>query len=123
MHPAHAHLYAHVHVVFWPWLWLQLWNLNRWMKESGRGLLISVDRWGNIYVNAISDAPGQGPRSISVPVSPRLAAALAPEGSNSPCPQLPLGSSAARAGLCLSGPQPALGIRFPVQTPGPIPDT
>tara|TARA_R110000787_G_scaffold20114_22_gene59983 strand:- start:230 stop:547 length:318 start_codon:yes stop_codon:yes gene_type:complete len=105
MHPAHAHLYAHVHVVFWPWLWLQLWNLNRWMKESGQGLLISVDRRGTIYVNAISDAPEQGPGSISAPVSARLAAALAPEIEISPCPQLPL------------------GIRFPVHTPGPIPDT
>jgi len=88
MHPAHAHLYAHVHVVFWPWLWLQLWNLNRWMKESRRGLLISVDRWGNIYVNAISDAPGQGPRSISAPVSARLAAALSTEIEISPYPLL-----------------------------------
>ncbi|WP_335593335.1 hypothetical protein [Hyphomonas sp.] len=70
------------------WLWLQLWNLNRWMKESGQGLLISVDRCGTIYVDAITDAPGQGPRSISAPVSPRLAAALSTEIDISPYPQL-----------------------------------
>tara|TARA_R110001606_G_scaffold208166_1_gene355711 strand:- start:116 stop:478 length:363 start_codon:yes stop_codon:yes gene_type:complete len=120
MHPAHAHLYAHVHVVFWPWLWLQLWNLNRWMKESGQGLLISVDRCGNIYVNAISDAPGQGPRSISAPVSPRLAAALSTEIPEVPYPRRTPGSHAILS-LLAAARDP--GIRREYGHLGPIPDT
>jgi hypothetical protein len=118
MHPAHAHLYAHVHVVFWPWLWLQLWNLNRWMKESGRGLLISVDRWGTIYVNAISDAPGQGPRSISAPVSSRLAAALAPETEISPYPRLRRDQQSHRD-CPVAGPSASAGLGRTL----PLPDT
>lgn len=118
MHPAHAHLYAHVHVVFWPWL--QLWNLNRWMKESGRGLLISVDRCGTIYVNAISDAPGQGPRSISAPVSARLAAALSTEIPEVPYPRRMPGSHAI---LSVLAPARDPGIRREFGHLGPIPDT
>tara|TARA_R110002020_G_scaffold83397_2_gene207409 strand:+ start:318153 stop:318515 length:363 start_codon:yes stop_codon:yes gene_type:complete len=120
MHPAHAHLYVHVHVVFWPWLWLQLWNLNRWMKESGQGLLISVDRCGTIYVNAISDALEQGPRSISVPVSPRLAAALAPEIQETTYPRRKPGSHAILSPRALAGDP---GLRREYGDLGPIPDT
>ncbi|WP_341197159.1 hypothetical protein [Hyphomonas chukchiensis] len=120
MHPAHAHLYAHVHVVFWPWLWLQLWNLNRWMKESGQGLLISVDRWGTIYVDAISDAPGQGPRSISVPVSPRLAAALSTEIPEVPYPRRMLRRDQQAHRDCpAAGPGASAGLGRTL----PIPDT
>jgi hypothetical protein len=83
MHPRHAHLYAHVHVLLWPWLGWQLQNLNRWMTATGRGLLVSVDRWGNVYIRCMGDAPGAGDRFVRVPVSIRLAQALAPD----PCPR------------------------------------
>ena len=82
MHARHAHLYAHVHVLLWPWLWWQLQTLNRWMKATGRGLLVSVDRWGNVYIRCMGDAPDAGDRFVPVPVSDRLAAALADD----PCP-------------------------------------
>jgi hypothetical protein len=87
MHPRHAHLYAHVHVLLWPWLWWQLQNLNRWMKATGRGLLVSVDRWGNVYIRCMGDAPAAENRFTPLPVSARLAAALAPEGLDAPCPR------------------------------------
>ena len=83
MHPRHAHLYAHVHVLLWPWLWWQLQTLNRWMKATGRGLLVSVDLWGNVYIRCMGDAPEAEDRFVRVPVSDRLAQALAPD----PCPR------------------------------------
>ncbi|KCZ90798.1 hypothetical protein [Hyphomonas johnsonii] len=95
MNPRHAHLYAHVHVLFWPWLWLQLWNLNRWMKATGRRLLVSVDRRGNIYIRCMSDAPGQGAQAFRAPVSARLALAVCP----APCPWRRPGPPASLSGL------------------------
>ena len=52
-----AHLYAFVHPLFWPWLWFQLWRLDVWQRASRRDVLFKVDRWGNLYINAIGDAP------------------------------------------------------------------
>jgi hypothetical protein len=100
MHPRHAHLYAHVHVLLWPWLWWQLQNLNRWMKATGRGLLVSVDRWGNVYIRCMGDAPGAKDRFTPVPASARLAAALAPD----PRPRRKPGSPLIHSGPAAHGP-------------------
>ena len=105
MHTRHAHLYAHVHVLLWPWLWWQLQALNRWMKATGRGLLVSVDRWGNVYIRCMGDAPDAGDRFVPVPVSDRLAAALAPE----PCPWRKPGPQAILSGRAAAGPSASAG--------------
>ena len=104
MHARHAHLYAHVHVLLWPWLWWQLQTLNRWMKATGRGLLVSVDRWGNVYIRCMGDAPDAEDRFTPVPASARLAAALAPEGSDVPCPRRTPGPQAIHSGPAARGP-------------------
>tara|TARA_R110002096_G_scaffold90385_6_gene204951 strand:- start:1465 stop:1869 length:405 start_codon:yes stop_codon:yes gene_type:complete len=100
MHPRHAHLYAHAHVLLWPWLWWQLQNLNRWMKATGRGMLVSVDRWGNVYIRCMGDAPGAEDRFVRAPVSARLAQALAPV----PCPRRMPGPQAILSGRAARGP-------------------
>ena len=112
MHPRYAHLYAHVHVLLWPWLWWQLQNLNRWMKATGRGLLVAVDRWGNVHIRCMGDAPEAEDRFTPVPASARLAAALAPDPrprrrlrrdkqSHRDCPAAGPSVSAGRANLPL----------------------
>ena len=55
--PARAQLYAFVHPLCWPWLWFQLWRLQLWIQSSKRDVLFRVDRYGNLYVDFISDAP------------------------------------------------------------------
>ena len=52
-----AHLYAFVHPLFWPWLWFQLWRLDTWQRAAQRDVLFRIDRRGNLYINAIGDAP------------------------------------------------------------------
>ncbi|AXE63368.1 hypothetical protein BBF93_03410 [Hyphomonas sp. CACIAM 19H1] len=55
MSPEIARLYAHVLPVFWPYLWLQL----RWIfkRQDGelRTLLISVSKWGHVYIVQAGD--------------------------------------------------------------------
>lgn len=55
--PSRPHLYAFVHPLCWPWLWFQLWRLQLWIQSSKRDVLFRVDRFGNVYVDFISDAP------------------------------------------------------------------
>ncbi|KCZ89471.1 hypothetical protein [Hyphomonas johnsonii] len=52
-----AHLYAFVYPLFWPWLWLQLWRLQAWIDTHHRDVLFRIDRFGNLTVTCISDAP------------------------------------------------------------------
>jgi len=52
-----AHLYAFVHPLFWPWLWFQLWRLEAWQRAAKRGVLFRIDRFGNLSINTIGDAP------------------------------------------------------------------
>ena len=54
---ARASLYAHVHILFWPWLWWQLLRLDAWIAVTGRSVLFSVDRCGNLYWRHIADDP------------------------------------------------------------------
>jgi hypothetical protein len=98
MHTRHAHLYAHVHVLLWPWLCWQLARLDRWMKETVRGPLVSVDRWGNVYVLHMSDAPWAEDLYVRAPVSARLAAALA-----GPCPRRKPGPRSILSGRAARG--------------------
>ncbi|WP_341197345.1 hypothetical protein [Hyphomonas chukchiensis] len=55
--PARARLYAFVHPLCWPWLWFQLWRLGAWIQSTKRDVLFRVDRFGNLHVDFISDAP------------------------------------------------------------------
>ncbi|WP_299949316.1 hypothetical protein [Hyphomonas sp. BRH_c22] len=120
MHPRHAPLYAHVHVLFWPWLWWQLWNLDRWKRATGRGVLLAVDRRGNVYIRYVTDAPGQGPQSFRAPVSARLALAIAPEVSHAPCPQPTLRRDQQSHRDCpAAGPSVSAGLGQTL----PLPDT
>ncbi|KCZ92189.1 hypothetical protein HJO_09144 [Hyphomonas johnsonii MHS-2] len=76
MNPLYAPLYAHVMVLFWPWLWWQLHVIERWRRQTGRGLLIAVDQWGNVHVRFVEDAPCAASGAARAPVSRRLALAL-----------------------------------------------
>ena len=67
--PARAHLYAFVHPVCWPWLWFQLWRLQLWIQSRKRDVLFRVDRYGNLYVDFISDAPRDPSRYTCEPPS------------------------------------------------------
>ena len=75
MNPLHAPLYAHVMVLFWPWLWWQLRGIERWRRQTGRGLLIAADTYGNVHIRWVEDAPEYAP--VRAPVSARLIRALA----------------------------------------------
>ena len=55
----HQRYYAFVWPLFWPWLWLQLWRLERWQRQTGRGVLLAVDRRGNVFIRAVAEAPGK----------------------------------------------------------------
>ena len=59
MNPATRHrIFSAVPIWLWPYVWLQLWGLQRWIRASGRGLLIAVcPRTGNVYITAMADAP------------------------------------------------------------------
>ena len=59
MNPATRHrIFSAVPIWLWPYLWLQLWGLQRWIRATGRGLLIAVcPRTGNVYITRIADAP------------------------------------------------------------------
>ena len=59
MSPETRHrIFSAVPVWLWPYLWLQLWGLQRWIRASGRGLLIAVcPRTGKVYVTVMADAP------------------------------------------------------------------
>lgn len=50
-----ARLYAHVSVWFWPWLWWQLRLLKAWINQTGTGVIVAVDRRGNLRVTYVAD--------------------------------------------------------------------
>ncbi|MEH6807257.1 MAG: hypothetical protein V7651_00270 [Hyphomonas oceanitis] len=72
--PARAQLYAFVHPVCWPWLWFQLWRLGAWIQSNKRDVLFHVDRYGNLRIDFISDAPRDPSRyTYEAPVVPAWA--------------------------------------------------
>lgn len=70
---SHKPLYAHAWPLFWPWLWLQLWRLAAWQRRTGRDLLVTVDRWGNVHVRAVGDAKMPGRWRYDAPAMPAWA--------------------------------------------------
>jgi len=57
MHPALRPYFQHVWPLFWPWL---IWNLvrfARWYERTGIEALLAVDRFGNIRITCVADAP------------------------------------------------------------------
>lgn len=51
-------IFSQIPLWLWPYVWLQLWGLQRWIRASGRGLLIAVyPRTGHVYITAMADAP------------------------------------------------------------------
>ena len=84
MNPATRHrIFSALPIWLWPYVWLQLWGLQRWIRASGRGLLIAVcPRSGNVYITAMADAPApEGSYSYTPPQQyawERLAMAEAP---------------------------------------------
>ena len=79
MNPATRHrIFSAVPIWLWPYLWLQLWGLQRWIRATGRGLLIAVcPRTGNVYITRICAACPGILRAHFVD-RPRPAHALAP---------------------------------------------
>ena len=57
MNPEYRRFFAHVWALCWPWLWWNLRRLERWQAVTKRDLFISVDKFGNVYVRLIGDAP------------------------------------------------------------------
>jgi len=57
MDPAYRPFFTHVWAFCWPWLWCNLAWLTAWRKRTGRRVFISVDKYGNIYIRIIGDAP------------------------------------------------------------------
>jgi len=120
MNPLYAHLYAHVMVLFWPWLWWQLRAIERWRQQTGRGLLIAADQYGNVHVRWVEDAPDAAP--VRAPVSDRFIRALAGDDPISQfirSPRRKPGPRAARSGLAARVP----GFRRDERMLGMIPDT
>ena len=60
------HLYKNVSVYLWPWVWWQLFQIERWIKATGRMVLGGVARDGKVYVLHVADDP-----NASKPWSPR----------------------------------------------------
>jgi len=115
-----AHLYAFVHPLFWPWLWFQLWRLEAWQRAAKRDVLFRIDRFGNLSINAIGDAP-RDPRRYHCDAPP--VPAWAAPGLASDIPEafaqaaLPTCDGAGLAGHVLS---PAPHAEFsPMQPDGP----
>tara|TARA_R110000787_G_scaffold4726_1_gene17817 strand:+ start:952 stop:1857 length:906 start_codon:yes stop_codon:yes gene_type:complete len=51
-------IFSQIPLWLWPYVWLQLWGLQRWIRASGRSLLIAVcPRTGHVYITAMADAP------------------------------------------------------------------
>ena len=62
------HLYRNVTVYLWPWVWWQLFQIERWIKETGRMVLGGVTRDGKVYVLHVADDPNERkPWSPSAP--------------------------------------------------------
>ena len=53
------HLYKNVPVYLWPWVWWQLFQIERWIKETGRMVLGGVARDGKVYVLHVADDPSE----------------------------------------------------------------
>ncbi len=53
------HLYRNVPVYLWPWVWWQLFQIERWIKETGRMVLGGVARDGKVYVLHVADDPSE----------------------------------------------------------------
>ena len=51
------HLYKNVPVYLWPWVWWQLFQIERWIKETGRMVLGGVAHDGKVYVLHVADDP------------------------------------------------------------------
>jgi hypothetical protein len=68
--PRHARYYAFVWPLFWPWLWLNLRRLEAWQEETGRTVLLRIDRFGNIDITAMADAPNPQRYQYTAPVIP-----------------------------------------------------
>ncbi len=62
------HLYRNVPVYLWPWVWWQLFQIERWIKETGRMVLGGVARDDKVYVLHVADDPNERkPWSPSAP--------------------------------------------------------
>ncbi len=51
------HLYKNVPVYLWPWVWWQLFQIECWIKQTGRMVLGGVARDGKVYVLHVADDP------------------------------------------------------------------
>jgi hypothetical protein len=57
MDPAYRPFFAHVWAFCWPWLWWNLVRLKAWRKRTGRCVFVTVDKYGNVVIRYIGDAP------------------------------------------------------------------
>jgi hypothetical protein len=57
MDPAYRPFFAHVWAFCWPWLWWNLVRLTAWRKRTGRRVFVTVDKYGNVAIRYIGDAP------------------------------------------------------------------
>ena len=53
------HLYKNVPIYLWPWVWWQLFQIERWIKATGRMVLGGVARDGKVYILHVADDPNE----------------------------------------------------------------
>ena len=57
--PCNPTCIENVPVYLWPWVWWQLFQIERWIKETGRMVLGGVARDGKVYVLHVADDPSE----------------------------------------------------------------
>lgn len=57
MDPLYKPFFKHVLAICWPWLWWNLVRLTAWRLRTGRDVFVTVDRFGNVRVRYVGDAP------------------------------------------------------------------
>ena len=57
MDPLYRPFFSHVWAICWPILWWNLVRLTAWRKRTGRPVWVTVDKFGNVHVRIIGDAP------------------------------------------------------------------
>lgn len=118
MDPLYRPFFQHVWAICWPWLWWNLLRLTAWRRRTGRPVWVTVDRFGNVRIRIIGDAP----KVSTLPAwQPRWARPLLASGLPQVAADMARRAGAPAAGLspdmfrAVSGPSP--DIRAAVRAP------
>ncbi len=53
------HLYRNVPVYLWPWLFWQLFAIALWVEQTGRDVMLAVDKNGRVHIRHIAEDPNE----------------------------------------------------------------